>query len=113
MADKAQSWASACVFEHSGGSLGPFGENLSAGTGDYTIVDGILGWTNEVTEYSPTDPSNALHFTQVVWKATTQIGCAVASCPDMFPGYGAANFYVCEYYPQGNVAGEYTANVSV
>ncbi|KAF7975783.1 hypothetical protein HWV62_8601 [Athelia sp. TMB] len=115
MADKAQTWANNCVFEHSGGSLGPWGENLSAGTGDYPIADGILAWTNEVSVFNPSNPSAeaALHFTQVVWKATKQIGCAVASCPNMFPGYGAANFYVCEYYPPGNVGGEYTQNVSV
>lgn len=112
MADKAQTWANKCVFEHSGGSLGPWGENLAAGTGDYTIANGILGWTNEVTAYNPNNPV-ASHFTQVVWKATTEIGCAVASCDNIFAGYGAANFYVCEYSPPGNVGGEYAQNVQV
>jgi uncharacterized protein YkwD len=28
----AEKWASGCAFHHSGGSLGPFGENLAAGT---------------------------------------------------------------------------------
>ena len=35
------------------------------------------------------------HFTQLVWKGSTQIGCGVASC-------GGQNFWVCRYSPPGN-----------
>jgi hypothetical protein len=33
------------------------------------------------------------HFTQVVWKATTKIGCAAVTCADgtLFTGYGEVN----------------------
>jgi uncharacterized protein YkwD len=40
----AQKWANNCVFEHSGGKLGPFGENLAAGTVSLVIIQGIVGW---------------------------------------------------------------------
>lgn len=50
LATAAQSWANGCVFEHSGGSLGPYGENLAAGTGDYTITNAVTDWTNEACE---------------------------------------------------------------
>ncbi|KAF8922373.1 CAP domain-containing protein [Mucidula mucida] len=76
LAAAAQQWANNCVFKHSGGTLGPYGENLAAGTGDYSIAS-------------------------VVWKATTQVGCAVASCDGIFDAYS----------PAGNVIGQFDANV--
>lgn len=46
------------------------------------------------------------HFTQIVWKSTTQVGCGVALCDSMFPGDGAATYHVCFYDPVGNVVGQ-------
>jgi uncharacterized protein YkwD len=46
LSDAGASWASRCVFEHSGGSLGPFGENLAAGTGE-TAAQAVQAWTDE------------------------------------------------------------------
>ncbi|KAK7463764.1 hypothetical protein VKT23_005701 [Stygiomarasmius scandens] len=111
-AAKAQQWANNCVFEHSGGKLGAFGENLAAGTGDsYGIAEAIKSWTDEVSSYNPGNPSPS-HFTQVVWKATTQVGCAVQSCDGIFDAsFGKAKFFVCEYTPQGNVIGQFDENV--
>jgi len=81
-------------------------------------------------EYDPTNPQGS-HYTQVVWKATLDLGCAFQMCKDIFPpGYGVrkfwvefqkrnliliddytisqpAKFFVCEYYPRGNVIGEF------
>ncbi|KAK7694568.1 hypothetical protein QCA50_001754 [Cerrena zonata] len=83
-ASKAQTWANNCVFQHSGGTLGPFGENLAAGTGDsYGIAEAIKSWTDEVSEYDPNNPQPS-HFTQVVWKGTSQVGCAVQLCDGIF-----------------------------
>ncbi|KAI9462513.1 CAP domain-containing protein [Lactarius psammicola] len=109
---KAQQWADGCQFKHSGGSLGPFGENLAAGTGDgYTIATAVKDWTDEVSEYDPNNPVPS-HFTQVVWKGTTQVGCAVKDCSGIFDAkFGLAHYYVCEYSPAGNVIGEFPQNV--
>ncbi|KAH7915360.1 PR-1-like protein [Hygrophoropsis aurantiaca] len=111
LASAAQSWADGCVFEHSGGTLGPYGENLAAGTGTYTIADAIGDWNAESSQYDPSNPQ-ASHWTQVVWKSTTDLGCAVQSCSGIFAAsYGPAEYYVCEYYPAGNVIGEFAENV--
>ncbi|KIJ45131.1 hypothetical protein M422DRAFT_29984 [Sphaerobolus stellatus SS14] len=112
LANKAQQWANGCVFKHSGGSLGPFGENLAAGTGSgYGIPQAIKSWTDEVSQYNSNNPQPS-HFTQVVWKATTQVGCALQDCDGIFAAsFGKAHFYVCEYSPQGNVIGQFPQNV--
>ncbi|KAJ7630658.1 CAP domain-containing protein [Roridomyces roridus] len=109
-AAKAQEWADKCTNTHSGGTLGPLGENLAAGTGDFSIEDGTGLWAKEVSEYDPSNPQPS-HFTQMVWKATTQIGCAQQTCDGLFAGFGSATYIVCEYSVQGNVLGEFAANV--
>ncbi|KZT30346.1 PR-1-like protein [Neolentinus lepideus HHB14362 ss-1] len=114
LASKAQQWANGCVFQHSGGSLGPFGENLAAGTGDsYDIAAAVKSWTDEVSEYNPSNPV-ASHFTQVVWKGSTQVGCALQLCDGIFAAsFGKAKYYVCEYSAQGNIIGQFAQNVQV
>src|SRR5882724_4753561 len=39
------------------------------------------------------------HYTQVIWKGTTSVGCAVAS-------NGKIDFMVCRYSPPGNIEGQ-------
>jgi len=39
------------------------------------------------------------HYTQVVWRATQQVGCALGRCP----GLAYPNTIVCDYGPGGNV----------
>jgi len=112
LASVAETWAKRCVFEHSKGSLGNYGENLSAGSGDFSIAAAIKLWTDEESQYDPANPQYS-HYTQVVWKSTTDVGCAVASCNlSNFPQeYWPIKFYVCEYSPPGNVIGEFAQNV--
>ncbi|TFK90749.1 PR-1-like protein, partial [Polyporus arcularius HHB13444] len=106
LAAKAQTWANNCIFQHSNGKLGRYGENLAAGTGSgysYAATDRISA------QYNPNDAQPS-HFTQVVWKGTTQVGCAVQTCKagTIFDAkYGPAKFHVCEYNPPGNVIGQF------
>nr|VWO97026.1 Repressed by TUP1 protein 4 [Ganoderma boninense] len=107
LAAAAQKEVDRCVFQHSGGIFGPYGENLAAGTGDFKIDDAIRSWTNEAPQYNAKNPQPS-HFTQVVWKGSKQLGCAVKECANIFdPKYGVAKFYACEYYPAGNVIGSF------
>lgn len=67
----------------------------------------IDGWGNEEKDYSYSDAvfsETTGHFTQLVWKATTQVGCGAFNCPDGW-------YFTCEYYPPGNVPGAFTSNV--
>lgn len=112
--DDTLAYANNCVFEHSGGD--GYGENLAAGSWDtYGIVDAVNDWMSEAPDYDYNNPGfseNAGHFTQVVWKSTTQVACAVASCPSgtIFPD-SASQYVICRYTPPGNYDGEFAANV--
>ncbi|KAG9097089.1 hypothetical protein FRC06_007976 [Ceratobasidium sp. 370] len=112
LAAAAAKWAGNCVWEHSGGKVGNFGENLAAGTG-LTAAAAVKMWTDEASDYNPANPQYS-HFTQVVWKATSEVGCAVTSCTNLLAGWsGAVDFHVCEYRAPGNVIGQFAENVQV
>ena len=76
----------------------------------------VDGWYNELSQYdfgSPGFSDATGHFTQLVWQATTSIGCAFAA-GDLVDSSGVSSptiFVVCEYDPPGNYAGEFETNV--
>ncbi|KAJ6583763.1 CAP domain-containing protein [Mycena sp. CBHHK59/15] len=107
LAANARTWANECQLKHSDGTLldTPYGENLVAATGNFPISAAVAQFTADESEYDPSNPTYN-HFTQVVWKATTQLGCALAHCGGIFdPSLGLASYYVCLYDPPGNVVG--------
>ncbi|KAF9580919.1 hypothetical protein BGW38_002245 [Lunasporangiospora selenospora] len=94
LATFGDNWIQKCQFKHSGG---PYGENLAAGYKDF--VSGVQAWYDEVKSYNfnlPGFGSNTGHFTQVVWKGTTAVGCAKKVCPSW-------TIYICNYSPRGNI----------
>ncbi|KAF9238751.1 CAP domain-containing protein [Melanogaster broomeanus] len=106
LATKAQDWASACNFKHTDGQLGPYGENISAGTGNFTIVRAMEMFMEGLVTFDPNNPTFS-DFTQIVWQSTTQLGCASAQCNGIFDAdFGNATMHVCLYEPVGNVVGE-------
>jgi len=125
LADKAVFWADKCLFKHSDGVLSstPYGENVAAATGDFSITDAFATFISDkgkwfavektlfhlrhlIDKYDPSHPSY-LRFTQVVWKSTTEVGCAVSQCNSLFnQNVGPAMMYVCLYNPAGNVVGQ-------
>ncbi len=74
--------------------------------------DAISRWYNEERNYNyATQKSTGGligHFTQIVWKDTTKVGCGVAQ--GRSNGFNRT-FVVCQYSPAGNVVGRYEANV--
>ncbi|CAL1701261.1 unnamed protein product [Somion occarium] len=109
LAAKARSWAEGCQFRHTDGALGPLGDNLTAGTGDFTAAKAVAKFTDEA--YDPKHPSFN-HLTQVIWKSTTELGCGVALCDNIFRKIpGPAMYHVCLYNPVGNVVGQESVNV--
>lgn len=88
----AQQWANKCIWEHSGGQVGAFGENLFLGSGNgYTPADAVQDWAAEAKDYNAASPQYS-HFTQVVWKATTELGCAIAQCDNIMEGWGVRGY---------------------
>lgn len=91
-----------CVFAHSGG---PYGENIALGFS--SVADAADAWYDEykLYNYAAGEFSESTgHFTQMVWKASVQLGCATVQC-------SSGQFLACEYYPRGNIIGEFTENV--
>ncbi|KAK0445330.1 CAP domain-containing protein [Desarmillaria tabescens] len=90
-----------CVFQHSGG---PYGENLAAGYASPSAS--VAAWGDEGKQYSCSNPgfsSATGHFTQLVWKSTTKVGCGRVNCngSNGTPGW----YLTCEYSPAGNIVG--------
>ncbi|WP_019515938.1 CAP domain-containing protein [Sphingomonas sp. Mn802worker] len=85
------------------------GENLFTGTrGAYSYAEMIDLWLAERRDFvnAPTPgfsrtgrAGDVAHYTQIVWRGTRAIGCALAA-------NARDDFLVCRYSPPGNVVGE-------
>ena len=59
---------------------------------------------------NPIFTSSAGHFTQLVWKDTTKLGCARCGGYSSLSNYWET-YVVCNYKVRGNFAGQFTQNV--
>lgn len=84
---------------HSGG---PYGENLALGYSDGPAA--VNAWYSEGANYDYSSCSVYDHFTQVIWKSTTQVGCAYKDCGGLY--------IICSYNPAGNFVGQGQQNLS-
>jgi len=84
------------------------GENIWWGTeGAFSYVQMVDFWAAEKKDFVygvfPNVKTRRAavvgHYTQMIWKATSAVGCAVV-------GNGKTDFLVCRYSPPGNVEGE-------
>lgn len=126
LASTAQQIAESCKYAHNtevGG--GGYGQNIAAGV-EATNISAIitdLFYNGEEPYFAPNygmdDPDMTEfekwgHFTQIVWKDTTHVGCYTQYCPGGLENVGTGvspYFTVCNYKGPGNYAGEYGANV--
>ncbi|KAH8662602.1 CAP domain-containing protein, partial [Xylariales sp. PMI_506] len=133
IADYAQTTANTCVFAHDmDEGSGDYGQNIAMyATSSNAAAIGEAGaigmasdmwYNNEVNSFlssyygeATPDMSNFEafgHFTQMVWKNTQTIGCAVKLCaPGTMYSDMSAWYMVCNYRPAGNVGGQYGTNV--
>ena len=124
VAASAQAWANTCPLPGNHSSWG-YGENMHFGPDNLAdIVDCVkyenvmecivkAGWyVDQEPLYDYNNPEaeynlDSLHFTQVVWKSTTEIGCGYRTdCGGDWPYVS-----VCQYNPPGNVVGYFADNV--
>jgi len=108
IAASAQKWATegTCnTLQHSGGN---YGENIywaSPAPAPSDLYEGVNDWYDEVKYTSggltpDWCDSKCGHYTQVVWKSTTAVGCGTCG-----------GTMVCQYDPAGNFDGEFSDNV--
>ena len=100
-------------FEHADQPHGPTreGENLWTGTrGAYRFEEMLGHWAVEGRDFvNGVTPAfsrtgkwqDVSHYTQMIWRRTTRVGCAIAS-------NRRDDYLVCRYSPAGNVVGERT-----
>jgi pathogenesis-related protein 1 len=113
-AKTAEAWAARCTFEHNP-RRGPYGENLAAATpGSWKTADVVKDWASESASYDLGRNSCAAgkvcgHYTQLVWRNTTHVGCAKRTCTKNSPfgkDFPTWELWVCDYAPPGNIMGE-------
>lgn len=112
VAAAAQTWANKCMFQHSGNG---YGENIYADTGQGGPQAVVADWVSEKANYNYSNNTCAAgktcgHYTQVVWRSSQRLGCAVKQCTTGSP-FGSFNggrwtFWVCDYDPPGNFTGQ-------
>jgi hypothetical protein len=90
-----------------------FGSDKPFSAGTYFTARAATAWYSEVKSWDfdqsrPVATGHAEHFTQVVWKGTTKIGCALAQCPGLLRANSI--LIICRYAPQGN-SGSWEDNV--
>jgi len=117
LANQAQQWANTlysednCAMQH--GDYQNVGQNLAWSGGLLSPEQAVQLWVNERSEYryaifqppaagcGTGNWEDCGHWTQMIWRATTQVGCGGRQCAN------GNTIVVCDYYPAGNVVGQY------
>lgn len=108
----ASAYANNCVYAHSNNPS--YGENIYAAAGfTPTAQNVVTSWASEAADYTYSTNTCAAgkacgHYTQVVWRDSTKIGCAIKACSTGSPFQGVTNwtFAICNYDGPGNYTGQ-------
>lgn len=108
LAAGAQEWANQLAAQGGGlvHSSGNYGENLFGGAGKaWGPTDAVNSWGSEKQLYNgeainDTNYMQFGHYTQMVWRGTTEVGCGAATTAS------GSTVWVCRYSPPGNMQGE-------
>jgi uncharacterized protein YkwD len=105
LAVAAQNWANVLITRQglTHQKKSKYGENMFEMVGAGAAPEAVVKrWTSESGDYDyKTNRCRVAcgHYTQVVWRDTRELGCAVAR-------RGNREVWVCEYSPPGNYVGE-------
>jgi pathogenesis-related protein 1 len=110
LAASAQEWADKlaknCNLKHSQTSNG---ENIYWNSTSTSALDVVNEWASEKSLYKNkkigSDFYKYGHYTQLVWQNTKFAGGGKAKCKN------GSEIWVCQYYPAGNIIGEYPYEV--
>lgn len=122
LADFAQNWVNRDVWGHSSSEdrqkiiLGSYsGENLAAAapsSENIVVTNGPTGWWQEKAFWNSDSVSCQAgkvcgHYTQMVWRDTTEVGCGINRKSSAMGGEWAQNsvYLSCVYNPGGNISG--------
>ncbi|CAG7867723.1 unnamed protein product [Brassica rapa] len=87
-------------------SNGPYGENIFwAGQNNWRTINIVKVWADENKFYdvkaNTCEPGQMCgHYTQIVWRDSTKVGCARVDCSN------GGLYAICVYNPPGNYEGE-------
>ena len=84
-----------------------YGENMAlGGPPSYATLNWLVQyWINEKDKYVPGTPDDSTqgHYTQMVDKRSTEVGCGFTSIPGgPMAQYGGTNVLVCQYTPMSD-----------
>lgn len=85
------------------------GENICRMSNHYDVTDAVRIWYSEINSYKYDSPGFSFdtgHFTQIVWRDTTEIGVGTCKSRD-----GSLTYIVARYNPAGNVLKKFQENV--
>lgn len=110
LANKAHNLSSTCIMKHSNNG---HGENLYGSTWLGHPVGAVYSWIDEKVDpgwncmNSTCCDSGTGHYTQVISKWSTEVGCSASICSDLYVYYTGqhlsnALYVVCNYNPSGN-----------
>jgi uncharacterized protein YkwD len=117
----AQAWADKLAesgqFLHSGGEYGENLYSISANeelAADAIATNAVDAWYNEGKSYdfASAEPApNTFHFTQLLWKGSTELGVGVGRATKGDDADAIIYYVVCQYTPTGNISGAWAENV--